>query len=549
MPYVDCVILTPSRNRTTILTKKIGLLVEAAKLANITVRHLVFEDCSDEGYDYANVIHDLNEEYAPLYEIVHYPMSKRYGRRLFTQLYTEMFKAARELEFKYVITTSDDSMPCKDFFSRLITHFNYRRYEDISVVGMNIGWSGPGLMWGFSRYMDCGMICVREALQALNWQVPFASGRWLRAKNRSSGVGFVISRAFDRHGKYNLASNDGHSFVTITGSDEPSQMFDGNPAMGQTTAVREAMFVDSSGHVYDIVINDKAMLDIQEPPPEPVIPPPPPPPIRLTVILPMFRAKYIGWLPLESLAAQKGIDFKWELLIAEEVKDEPFGIGLIEPYRQRLLNAGCVNLQYIGIQEWIPLAKKWIMLAQMAAETSEVLCGQPADYYSSPNKLARHMEVFSDPKVVWHQPRKAIHYLIRTGESVLQDATNAKRKDNVIGKAMRPQFLRDAPADPLQRTGVDGWIFKRYLAGLKATKTPFKSVPDFNDDYKGALSTIGFNNISPKSRLPKIGKGLIFSKYTEDLRKDIPPFIIDKLEESRKFLPKHKRMLPQNKAE
>ncbi len=546
MSYFDCIILTPSRNRIGLLAKRIELLVEAAKLANITVCHLVFDDCSDEEYDYAGVLQELNEKYSPLYQVVHHYIPIRHGRRHFGPLYTKMFQAARGFQFKYVLIAMDDTIPCKDFFNRIIAHFRFRRYDDISVVGMNLGWR-VSKMWRYSRYMDCGMLCTREALQALKWACPGVSERWLHAPGRSSGVGFMISRAFMRHPKYNLAENDGHSFMSVMGSDEPSQMFDGNPIKGQPTKAREALFVDSPGHVYDIVIDGKPIIKVEIPVLR--LEPPPPPPIKLTVIMPMFRAKYIGWLPFESLVLQKGIDFKWELLIAEEVSEEPFGAKLIEAYRQRLFNVGCINLRYIGIQKWIPLAKKWIMLAKMAAETSEILCGQPADYYASPNKLARHMEVFSDPTIVWHQPRKAIHYLIKTGDAVLQDATNTKRKDNVMGKAMRPQFLRGAPDDPLQRTGVDGWIIKRYKAGLKAVGVPFKTMPDFNDDYKGALSTVGFNNISPKGRLPRVGKGLIFTKYTEDLRQYIPPFVMDKLEASRKFLPKHARSLPQNRQQ
>ena len=200
--------------------------------------------------------------------------------------------------------------------------------------------------------------------------------------------------------------------------------------------------------------------------------------IKLTVTMPMFRAKYIGWLPLESLVVQEGIDFKWELLIAEEVEDEPFGIEEILKYKQRLEAVGCMNLEYIGLQEWIPLAKKWAMLARMAAETSEVICSHSADYYASPNKLARHMEVFSDPTIVWHQPRKAIHYLIKTGDMVLQDATKVKRKDNVIGTAMRTQFFRGLPTDVPQRTGIDGWIFKRHIAAVRKAKVLFKIFPE-----------------------------------------------------------------------
>jgi hypothetical protein len=270
--------------------------------------------------------------------------------------------------------------------------------------------------------------------------------------------------------------------------------------------------------------------------------------IKLTVIMPMFRAKYIGWLPFESLIVQRGIDFEWELLIAEEVNDEPFSIDAINEYRQRLLNIGCVNLRYIGLQEWIPLAQKWVMLANMAAETSEVICANSVDDYSPPNKLARHMEVFSDVDVVWHQPVKALHYRIKTGEVVLQDATKARRKDNVVGSAMRTSFTRGFPKDVPQRTGIDGWLFKRYIRALKRDKVPFKSFLDNNGDYKSGLVTVGFNNISPKQRLPRVRENSVFTKYTEDLRQYIPPFIIDKLEASREFLPKHARSLPQNRS-
>ena len=550
MPYFDCVILTPSRNRIKSLTTQIATLAGAAEMAGITVCHLIFEDCSDEGYDYAGKLQELNEKYSPRYQIVHHPMKERHGRLYFSTLFTKMFQAAQKYKFKYALIAVDDSTPCKNFFNRAITHFEYRRYEDISVVGMNTGWNGPTKMWGFVRYMDCGMLCVRKFFQELNWKSPKVSSHWLRDPLRSSGVGFIISHFFNKSSEYSLAANDGHSFMSATGSGGPSQMFEGAPTKGLSTPARETMFVDSPGHVYNVVINGKPIIEIEEPEPEPEPEPIPKKEIELTVIMPMFRAKYIGWLPLESLVVQKGIDFKWELLIAEEVKDEPFGVEAIMKYKQRLEAVGCTNLKYIGLQEWIPLAKKWIMLAHMAAETSEVLCGHPADYYASPSKLARHMKVFSDPAVVWHQPRRAIHYLIKTGDMILQNATNNKRKDNVIGKAMRPKFLRGFPADVDRRTGIDGWMFKGYRKAVIAAKVPFTTFPELeSDDWKNGISTIGFNNISPKGRLPRVGKGLIFTEYREDVRQYIPPFIIDKLEASREFLPKHARSLPQNRKE
>jgi len=37
--------------------------------------------------------------------------------------------------------------------------------------------------------------------------------------------------------------------------------------------------------------------------------------IELSVGLPFFRSKYIGWAALESLCLQENINFEWELII------------------------------------------------------------------------------------------------------------------------------------------------------------------------------------------------------------------------------------------
>jgi len=44
--------------------------------------------------------------------------------------------------------------------------------------------------------------------------------------------------------------------------------------------------------------------------------------IEMSVVMPLYRAKFIGWLAFESLIRQKGIDFEWELIIMQEKNDE-----------------------------------------------------------------------------------------------------------------------------------------------------------------------------------------------------------------------------------
>lgn len=48
--------------------------------------------------------------------------------------------------------------------------------------------------------------------------------------------------------------------------------------------------------------------------------------IKLTVALPVYNSKSIAWLAMESLCNQKGIDFDWEIVIAEENVSTPNGV-------------------------------------------------------------------------------------------------------------------------------------------------------------------------------------------------------------------------------
>ena len=48
----------------------------------------------------------------------------------------------------------------------------------------------------------------------------------------------------------------------------------------------------------------------------------------LSFIMPWFRAKALGWLPLEALCRQENIDFDWELIIMEEKIENPFGLNI-----------------------------------------------------------------------------------------------------------------------------------------------------------------------------------------------------------------------------
>jgi hypothetical protein len=130
--------------------------------------------------------------------------------------------------------------------------------------------------------------------------------------------------------------------------------------------------------------------------------------IELSVVIPMYRAKHIGWLPFESLVRQQGINFEWELIIAEEIKEQPFGEVKTLEYKSRLEKLGCVDFKYIGLENWITLGEKLHLLVNNCDENSKVFVWHSADYYSAPLRLATHYEVFEkNPTVGLHLPKKS----------------------------------------------------------------------------------------------------------------------------------------------
>lgn len=265
--------------------------------------------------------------------------------------------------------------------------------------------------------------------------------------------------------------------------------------------------------------------------------------IELTVRIPMFRAKYIGWLPLEGLVRQREITFGWELIIAEEINDpEGFGWANIAPYEERLKAAGCRRIQYIPLQQWMPLGTKISMMIQHADPRSRISVENSADYYSAPERLARHHRAFNDQRVDQQFPLRAIHYSIGEDRAILQNSRYAIRKDSVVGRATRMSLMRQLPSEG-PRQGCDRWMWRNFHAICRREGRRFVVLPDHSDSWQHALSTNGYNNLSPIA-LPR---PRLFNRYVTpypmaEIMARIPPEIIVRLDESRIHLPQHRHL-------
>ncbi len=106
--------------------------------------------------------------------------------------------------------------------------------------------------------------------------------------------------------------------------------------------------------------------------------------IDVTVALPTWQNKNIIWLQLESLCEQK-TEYSWELIICEEQCEGMAGENYIIAYEDRLKKAGCKNIEYIKINDHIPLSKKWVIIANKAQGETFLLCA--SDNYSPFNRI------------------------------------------------------------------------------------------------------------------------------------------------------------------
>jgi hypothetical protein len=79
--------------------------------------------------------------------------------------------------------------------------------------------------------------------------------------------------------------------------------------------------------------------------------------IKISVLLPMYRAEKIGWLALESLRRQVEPHEKWEVIIVQEI-DQSMCSTAIEEYLHGLRAIECKRVVIKYISDWVPLSQK-----------------------------------------------------------------------------------------------------------------------------------------------------------------------------------------------
>jgi hypothetical protein len=213
--------------------------------------------------------------------------------------------------------------------------------------------------------------------------------------------------------------------------------------------------------------------------------------------MPLYKARDIAWLALESLCRQKDIDFEWELIIIEE-DEKCVGEALVRSYESRLSAVGCrTPVTYISLSKWIPLAQKWRQIAQIADSNGFLLVA--GDDYSNPNRLAETKKLFETTGAEWIHTQLGYFYdIVRDNLAVWDHSLTSGFLTSKVShpcgaeKAIRTELMKALPESDKARH-VDGWIFWEIEQLLGRTPN---AIWNKSESWKKGLFTDGFNSIS-----------------------------------------------------
>ncbi len=243
----------------------------------------------------------------------------------------------------------------------------------------------------------------------------------------------------------------------------------------------------------------------------------------LTVALPLWKAKRIAWLALESLSNQRDVTFHWELIVLEEEEDN-FGHRDLAEYRGALQTVGCTRIIHISLDKWMPLPQKWKYLQCNASESSLYFLLQAGDCYAQPWRLVDTVHLF-ERGADWVNASKGIFYHIGEDRALAYDSNYPEYPTKQgLNMACRTRLLDNCPDDQ-RRSGVDGFLWLLCLKN-KGGELVTKWTPNH---WQSGFDTHGLNNISSKRQgyFDKVDPP--FFKLDKDFERYVPPPVMKRL--------------------
>mgnify|MGYP003624900433 FL=1 len=208
--------------------------------------------------------------------------------------------------------------------------------------------------------------------------------------------------------------------------------------------------------------------------------------IDITVALPTWENKDIIWLQLESLCRQE-TQYTWELIVCEEQTPNMMGKETLFSYYPRLKKAGCVDIKYITLQDWVPLSQKWVLISEAALGNSFILAA--SDNYSPPNRLEiSHQKILEGNN--WVDVKKGLFYNVNTGDtSTYKLPSNGSSKTGLF-MCTKTEYIKKLKG-PWPSKHIDNWIRKQITIEPRF---------QFENQQKG-LHTDGANKISQDRKI------------------------------------------------
>lgn len=249
--------------------------------------------------------------------------------------------------------------------------------------------------------------------------------------------------------------------------------------------------------------------------------------IEISVGLPLYLSKNSYWIALEGLSNQKELSTNWELIVAEEQINQ-IGLQNLSYYKKKLVNAGCCQIKYIALDQWVPLSKKWEIMGQMTALTSKVFILQAADDYSDSYRLKNTYDYIVNDNADWVQSKQGLFYNIENQKVVLFDYDSYPKKHITgISLAVKTQYIRSLSNLPeYPKRVVDAWLFRSCQAAKGKNLNVVWNIKSHPYD---SLFTNGFNHISTKRGTMMNNPRPPFRQCEVDLSQHFPEDFLKKL--------------------
>lgn len=208
--------------------------------------------------------------------------------------------------------------------------------------------------------------------------------------------------------------------------------------------------------------------------------------IVLSVAIPSYNGKKIGWLSMEGLCNQINVDFDWEILICEEFHENMLGEDFFSQYSERLFNAGCKKITYIELSDWVNLAEKWKIIGQNLDNYNGGFLLQAIDDYSPSERLSITNQIINENNYDWLDFSSAYFYDFISEKLIMYCGKNGTNV-NIAFKSYYAKLLQSTT----KNRGIDGFLYDtiRHINPKIKRITLDKLLPD-------GVFTDGYNNIS-----------------------------------------------------